>query len=161
MPSIRIIQADLNKPRHQADIIATLDAYAQDPMGGGKPMADDVKAHLIPGLQAHPTTYVFLAYRGDPDTDGQAVGVANCFTGFSTFAAKPLINIHDLAVVTSARRMGVGRRLLDAVADKARSLGCCAVTLEVRDDNPAARSLYQSYGFHDNGIPHRFWKLKL
>lgn len=138
-----------------------LDAYAQDPMGGGKPMAEDVKARLIPGLRAHPATYVFLAYRNDPRADGEPVGIANSFLGFSTFAARPLLNIHDLAVIPKARRLGVGRKLLDAVAEKAKSLDCCAVTLEVRDDNPAARKLYADYGFHDNGTPHRFWKLKL
>ncbi len=164
MTSIQIIQADLTNPRHQADLIAMLDAYAQDPMGGGQPMPDDVKTRLIPGLQAHPATFIFLAYQqnpDDPDAIHKPVGIANCFLGFSTFAAKPLINIHDLAVIPNARRLGVGQKLLDAVADKARSLHCCAVTLEVRDDNPAARNLYQAYGFHDNNTPHRFWKLKL
>ena len=158
---IHVTQADLDNPRHQADLVAMLDAYAKDPMGGGEALPEDVKARLVPGLKAHPTAMIFLAYQGDPDTDGQAAGVANCFTGFSTFAAKPLINIHDLAVAPTARRMGVGRKLLDAVVEKATSLGCCAVTLEVRDDNPAARKLYQSYGFHDQGVPHRFWKFKL
>tara|TARA_R110002111_G_scaffold133331_1_gene199175 strand:- start:141 stop:626 length:486 start_codon:yes stop_codon:yes gene_type:complete len=161
MSTIHVIQADLNNPRHQADLVAMLDAYAQDPMGGGQPLSEDIKAQLIPGLKAHPTSHVFLAYRGDPQTDGQPAGVANCFTGFSTFAAKPLINIHDLAVAPTARRMGVGRKLLDAVAEKARALGCCSVTLEVRDDNPAAINLYQTYGFSDHGHPHRFWKYKL
>lgn len=161
MPPIHVIQADLDHPRHQADLVAMLDAYARDPMGGGRPLTDDIKSRLVPGLKSHPTTVVFLAYRGDPDTSGQAAGIANCFTGFSTFAAKPLINIHDLAVAPDARRMGVGRKLLDAVADKARSMGCCAVSLEVRDDNPAARNLYENYGFSDHGCPHRFWKYKL
>jgi ribosomal protein S18 acetylase RimI-like enzyme len=157
---IQVIQADLLNPDHQADLLAMLDAYAQDPMGGGKPMTDDTKAQLIPGLQAQPAAYVFIAYYHTTEGN-QPVGIANCFQGFSTFAAKPLINIHDLAVIPSARRMGVGRKLLDAVADKAKSLGCCAITLEVRDDNPAAQNLYQEYGFHDQGTPHRFWKLKL
>ncbi len=165
-PAIQIVEADLTDPQHQSDLVAMLDAYAQDPMGGGEPMAEDVKARLVTGLQAHPATFVFLAYRGDPgdrssSAGGEPIGIANCFLGFSTFAAKPLINIHDLAVIPQARRLGVGRKLLDAVAGKAKSLHCCAVTLEVRDDNPAAQKLYADYGFHDNGIPHRFWKLKV
>ncbi len=164
--AITILQANLDDPRHRSDLVAMLDAYAQDPMGGGKPMSADVKENLVPGLRAHPAAFVFLAYRGDPEDSGEicggeAVGIANCFLGFSTFAAKPLINIHDLAVVPGARRSGVGRLLLDAVTAKAKSLGCCAVTLEVRDDNPAAQKLYTDYGYHDDGIPHRFWKLKV
>lgn len=160
-PSIHVIQADYDNPRHGADIAAMLDAYARDPMGGGAPLPEEVRQRLIPGLKAHPASYTFLAYQGDPDNGGRAAGIANCFMGFSTFAGRPLINIHDLAVHHSARRMGVGRKLLDAVRDHAKALGCCVVTLEVRDDNPAACKLYADYGFNDQGHPHRFWKLKL
>ena len=46
------------------------------------------------------------------------VGAAVCFIGFSTFAAKPLINIHDFVVLPAARGKGVGRRLLEAVEKK-------------------------------------------
>jgi ribosomal protein S18 acetylase RimI-like enzyme len=159
LPSIHILQADLTSLRHQKDIVALLDTYAQDPMGGGEPFSDEVKKRLIPGLRAHPGAYVFLAYRTRLDGGEEAVGLANCFLGFSTFAARPLINIHDLAVTPGARRMGVGKALLDSVCAKAKELGCCKVTLEVRDDNPAARKLYTDYGFNDGGVPHRFWKI--
>jgi ribosomal protein S18 acetylase RimI-like enzyme len=161
---IHVIFADYDHPLHAAYIVAMLDAYAQDPMGGGKPMAEDVKARLVPMLKAHPSSYTFLAFKGNPenpDGDGEPVGIANCFMGYSTFAARPLINIHDLAVHHSARRMGVGRKLLDAVKAKTIELGCCAITLEIRDDNIAAQKLYRDYGFHDDGVPHRFWKLKV
>ena len=158
---VYIIEADFDNPRHQADLIAMLDDYAQDPMGGGRPLTEEVRARLIPGLRAHPAAYSFLAYKGDPNTGGEAIGLANCFMGFSTFAGKPLINIHDISVTKAARRMGVGRKLLDAVRDKAKSLGCCYVTLEVREDNPTAQKVYADYGFHDQGIPHHFWKLKV
>ena len=158
---IHIIEADYDNARHAADLVAMLDSYARDPMGGGKPMAEEIKQRLIPMLKAHPTSFTLLAYQGDPAHGGEPVGIANCFVGYSTFAAKPLVNIHDLAVVSNARRMGVGRKLLDAVKAKMIELGCCKITLEVRDDNPAAQALYQAYGFHDDGIPHRFWNLKV
>lgn len=32
---------------------------------------------------------------------------------------------------------------------RARQLGCCKLTLEVREDNERARSLYKSVGFGD------------
>ena len=159
--TIHIIEADYDHPRHAADLVAMLDAYARDPMGGGRPIAEDVKARLIPMLKAHPTSFTFLAYLGDPADGGEAVGILNGFVGYSTFAAQPLINIHDVSVNSAARRMGVARQMLDAVKTKAIELGCCKITLEVRDDNPAAQKLYQSYGFHDDGIPHRFWNLKV
>jgi ribosomal protein S18 acetylase RimI-like enzyme len=77
----------------------------------------------------------------------EAVGVAVCFVGFSTFKARPLLNIHDLAVIPTHRGRGVGRKLLDAVERKARERGCCSVTLEVLEKNVGARRLYAAAGF--------------
>jgi hypothetical protein len=35
------------------------------------------------------------------------------------------------------------------VERRARSRGCCKLTLEVQDDNRRARALYESFGFAD------------
>jgi GNAT superfamily N-acetyltransferase len=137
-----VVQADLERPDHQKVVIALVESYARDPMGNGKPLPDDVKQALIPGLRRHPTTIIFLAYDGD-----QPVGIAICFGGFSTFYARPLINIHDLAVLPTHRGRGFGRALLAAVEDKARALGCCKVTLEVQENNLKARRTYEAAGF--------------
>jgi ribosomal protein S18 acetylase RimI-like enzyme len=142
MPAVTIIEADLNDAQHQAAIVALIDAYARDPMGGGQGLAEEVRAALIPGLQRHPTTVVFLAWDGETP-----VGIAVCFVGFSTFLARPLLNIHDLAVLASHRRQGVGRLLLEHVAAKGRALHCCKLTLEVRADNLNAQQLYAAVGF--------------
>jgi ribosomal protein S18 acetylase RimI-like enzyme len=77
----------------------------------------------------------------------EPVGVAVCITGFSTFRARALTNVHDLAVVPGWRGRGIGRRLLAAVEDLARERGHCKITLEVREDNPAAMALYRRLGF--------------
>jgi ribosomal protein S18 acetylase RimI-like enzyme len=139
---IAIVDADLARDDHQRAVVALTDAYARDPMGNGAPLAPEVLARLIQGLRAHPTTLVFLAYVGE-----QAIGIATCFLGFSTFHARPLVNVHDLAVLPAHRGTGVGRRLLDAVDRKARALGCCKVTLEVQENNTPARRLYTGAGF--------------
>ncbi len=138
---IEIIQADLNRKDHQQAIVALTANYARDPMGTGGPLDDEVLHLLIPGLKRHPTTLVFLAY-----VSGEAVGIATCFRGFSTFHAKPLINIHDLEVLPSHRGRGIGRKLLEHVERVARRSGCCKLTLEVGQDNPAKR-LYEEFGF--------------
>ena len=101
-----------------------------------------MRKDLIPGLRAHPTTLIFLAYR-----DAAPVGVAVCFRGFSTFTAQPLVNIHDLAVLPNERGKGIGRMLLEAVERKARSLGCCKLTLEVQENNLRAQRVYAAAGF--------------
>ncbi|HYF48761.1 MAG TPA: GNAT family N-acetyltransferase [Planctomycetota bacterium] len=139
---VEIVEANLMCSAHQAAIRSMTAAYALDPMGNGGPLPADVLDRLIPGLQRHPTTCVFLAFDGT-----KPVGIATCFIGFSTFAAKPLVNIHDLAVLPACRGHGLGKRLLEAVTRKARELGCCKVTLEVQENNRPARRVYQSCGF--------------
>jgi ribosomal protein S18 acetylase RimI-like enzyme len=95
-------------------------------------------------LRAHPTALVLLAFVG-----AEPVGIAVGFFGLSTFAARPLLNIHDLAVVPAHRGKGVGRALLREAETRARERGCCKLTLEVQDTNVRARGLYASFGFED------------
>jgi len=142
LADLRFLLADLNSPDHQRAIVQMLDAYARDPMGAGQPLPEDVYERLIPGLRELPTSLVFLAFRGE-----RPVGIAVCFRGFSTFAGRALINIHDFSIVPEERGRGVGRRLIQAVEDHARSLGCCKLTLEVQEKNLRAQRLYESCGF--------------
>jgi GNAT superfamily N-acetyltransferase len=142
MQAVDIVEADLTRAEHQDAVLTMIDAYARDPMGNGAPLPAAVKQALIPGLREHPTTLIFLAFSGD-----RAVGIAVCFLGFSTFKARPLVNIHDLAVLPGLRGGGVGRRLLAAVEEKARTLGCCKVTLEVLENNHRAMKVYAATGF--------------
>ena len=144
--------ADLTRAADRAALVAVLDGYARDPMGGGQALAPDVAATVADRLAAVPTARVWLASA----PDGAPAGIAVCFIGFSTFAAEPLLNLHDLAVAPAHRRHGVGRQLLAAVEEAARALGCCKVTLEVRDDNAAAQRLYRALGYGDGAAPHRF-----
>lgn len=139
---VDIVEANLSEPRHAEALLTMLDSYARDAMGIGRPLNAESRQRLMAGLIEHPTSLVFLAFQSE-----HPVGVAVCFVGFSTFKAKPLMNVHDLAVVPETRGQGVGRRLLKAVQSKAEQLGCCKVTLEVREDNQPARGLYHSQGF--------------
>ena len=137
-----VIEADLTRADHQAAIVQLLNAYAMDPMGDGKPLSETARRDVIPGLRQHPTTLVFLAYRG-----AEPVGLAICFLGFSTFAARPLLNIHDYFVLPTHRGLGIGRGLFAAIEERARALGCCKLTLEVQENNHRARRLYAAAGF--------------
>lgn len=142
--ALQVRAADLADPGDAAAVLALLDSYASDPRGGGVPLAAEVRARLVAGLRALPTTRVWLALSGtDP------VGVCVAFIGFSTFQGRPLLNVHDLAVRPGSRGQGVGRALLAAAEQHAREHGCCKLTLEVQDDNTPARGLYERFGFRD------------
>jgi GNAT superfamily N-acetyltransferase len=140
--SVEIVVADLAREDHQQAVVNLTAAYALDTMGNGAPLPGEVLDRLIPGLRAHPTTLILLAY-----VDGQPVGIATCFLGFSTFYARPILNIHDLAVLPGFRGHGIGRQLLEAVGDEARKRGCCKLTLEVLEGNTVAKRLYEAVGF--------------
>ena len=159
--AIRIVAADLSRAEDNAALLFLMDLYARDPMEGGQALADDVMREMVPALRKHPAHFVWLAFR-----DSAPAGFTICFLGFSTFNARPLVNVHDISVRAEFRGLGVGKKLLAAVESKARELGCCKITLEVRQDNEVARGLYRKAGFDRSvagptGVPMEFWQKKL
>lgn len=143
-PALTIAVADYTDPRDAAAVVALLDAYARDPMGGGTPLTDPVKARLAGDLAANPHAFSLLAW-----LDDKAVGLANCFVGYSTFAAAPIVNIHDFAVIPGHRGAGIGSALLAAIEAEALKRGACKVTLEVLSGNEPAKRLYAANGYGD------------
>jgi ribosomal protein S18 acetylase RimI-like enzyme len=71
------------------------------------------------------------------------------------------VNLHDLAVLPSHQSRGVGGRLLDEVARRARALGACKVTLEVVEANRGAQRLYARHGFGPAEAAPRFLTKRL
>ncbi len=160
--TIRIVQADYGNREQAAAIVALLDAYARDPMGGGKPLPAAVRSALVPGLAGIPGALTLLAH----DVSLGFVGLLNAFDGFSTFRARPLLNIHDLFVAPAARGRGIGRALLLGAEDRARARGCCKLTLEVLSGNHGARALYAALGYGAYALDPaagdaRFWQKPL
>ena len=139
---IKIVKADLNSLQHTHAIIDLLNAYASGQMGGNHPLTDYVKENLIGEFKKRSTIQILLAFVGS-----RPAGLAICIEGFSTFSCQPLLNIHDLAVAHAFQGRGIGRKLVEHVANLAKELGCCKVTLEVLDGNTRASDLYKSCGF--------------
>ena len=158
---IKLIKANYHNAQHQQEIPFLLNAYACDPMGGGEPIPANVLKNLVPRLAELPHAFSFLAY-----VDGKPAGLANCFEAFSTFAAKPLVNIHDICVLKQYRGLGLSQRLLEEVEAYAGEKGCCKVTLEVLSSNDVAKQAYKKFGFDgyslapDSGVA-EFWQKKL
>ena len=139
---IEIIQADLALPAHAEATVYLLDQYALDPMGGGNGLSAFAKTNLIDELRRRRWLRVMLAW-----VNSKPAGLAICIEGFSTFACKPLLNIHDLVVVKEFRGRGIAKQILLKLEALARDLGCCKLTLEVLEGNPLAQSLYQRCGY--------------
>ena len=143
--SIRIVLADYADAKHAQAIVHVLDAYASDPMGGGEGLSAFAKAHVVQELGKRPQAYSVLAF--DDALQGAPVGLVNCIEGFSTFACKPLVNVHDVAVLSSHRGRGIAERMLAKAEDQARVRGACKLTLEVLSGNAGAVRLYERLGF--------------
>ena len=139
---IEILQADyLNKDHAQA-IRYLLNAYAADPMGGGKPLPDEIQNCIAKKLSEIDYAVSVIAY-----VNAEPAGLVNCFEGFSTFLCKPLLNIHDMIVLQKYRGIGLSQMLLEKVEEIAKIKGCCKLTLEVLSKNVVAQSSYTKFGF--------------
>jgi GNAT superfamily N-acetyltransferase len=142
--TIEVVLADYRDAAQAAALVELLDGYARDPAGGGTPLSAQVRAELPAALAARPQAFSVLAY-----DDGQAVGLINCVEGFSTFACRPLVNVHDVVVASSHRGQRLAQRMLERVEQEARARGACKLTLEVLSGNVSARKAYEREGFAD------------
>ena len=140
--SLHVAAVDLYDPVQATIWLGLLDHYARDPMGGGDGLSDYAKLNLVHTIREVPGFHGALAW-----LDGEAVGLIDCFAGFSTFAAKPLLNVHDIVVHASQRGRGVGQALLTWAEQRAGELGCCKLTLEVLSNNTRAMRSYEQAGF--------------
>jgi GNAT superfamily N-acetyltransferase len=139
---IEVVRARYGNPAHAAALLELLDAYARDPAGGGEPLDEFARDNLIAELSARPFVFSVLAFDGDTP-----VGLVNAIEGFSTFACRPLVNVHDVVVAASHRGHGIAAQLFAEVEAIARERGACKLTLEVLDGNTSARALYRRLGF--------------
>lgn len=143
---IQIRRVSYGNAEDCAALLTLMDAYASDPMGGGEVLPMEVKERLCLDLSGNPGAISFIAWR-DGDGKPKAIGLLNCFLGYSTFKASPLLNIHDIVVLPEYRRQGIGQALLMAAEAEARERGCCKLTLEILSGNTRAMASYTRFGF--------------
>lgn len=137
-----IVLVRYDDPEQGLALLDLLDAYAQDPFGGGTPLRPEVRQTLLAALSRVPGAFSLLAM-----VDGRAVGLANCFEGFSTFNCAPLVNLHDLMVLPECRGQGLAQQMMQSIEQIAREKGCCKITLEVVQNNRHAQQVYEKMGF--------------
>lgn len=149
---IQIVKGDLNHLDHAENFLRLTAAYMADPMGEATSWNEEQKTTVIREMKDHPSALILFA-----KDDRNYVGLCTCFFAYSTFLAKPLLNIHDIYVDASYRGNGVGKKLIQTVEEIAIQEGCGKITLEVRKDNLNARDLYKTQGYSE--APHSmfFW----
>ena len=150
---MQLINVDLNNEKHCSAVLQLLSDYMLDEMGIREAMPQELGPKIIEGLQKHSGYLGFLV-----QIENTYVGLANCNLVFSTWKAKPLINIHDFVVSPEFRNRGVGLFLLKAIENYAREKGYCRINLEVRHDNYKAQNLYKKAGFKECDPSNYFWE---
>jgi ribosomal-protein-alanine N-acetyltransferase len=102
-------------------------------------------------LESGHTHYLFAF---DPTSPEKLAG----YGGLLAPAGGESADIQTLAVAPEARRLGLGRTIVLALLAEAKSRGAREVFLEVRADNPNARSLYDSLGFEEIAVRARYYQ---
>ena len=97
-----------------------------------------------------PAAQVVLALCGD-----EAAGFARWFRNYSTFLARPGIYLEDLFVFPGFRGRGIGRRLLEHLAQTAVARGYGRLEWAVLDWNEDAIRFYRSLG----AVPMSDWTI--
>ncbi|MFT6915577.1 MAG: GNAT superfamily N-acetyltransferase [Motiliproteus sp.] len=81
-------------------------------------------------------------------SDDLPIGFTQLYPAFSSVAMKPMLYLNDLFVLSTMRKSGIGKGLLDAAYDFALSNGFGNLKLATAIDNFSAKSLYESSGYN-------------
>jgi len=95
---------------------------------------------------------IFLA----EDSDGVLLGFTQLYPALCSVDLVEYYVLYDLYVDQGARRQGLGRGLMAAAEQHARSLGMARLDLETAKDNAAAQSLYHRLGFVRDDLFHKY-----
>jgi len=151
MNDVEFEYCDFNNPDHLTRLVELIEIYMTDPMGQATPLNKIQQLRMVDGLNKNFRFILFCIYKDD------IVGLVTFFENFSTFKARPYLNVHDVVVDPQFRGKGFGKLLLEQVIEIAKERKCCKVTLEVRDDNYTAQTLYIDHGFADTKPKMYFW----
>lgn len=100
----------------------------------------------------HDVTQNEKAYVIVADKNGERVGYADA----RILAREAQIN--NIAVLEEYRRQGIGDAMLAHLIEVFESKGCHLITLEVRESNKVAISMYEKHGFTTVGIRREYYK---
>lgn len=158
--NISILRVDYTNAQQASDFTQLLNLYAQDPMGNNASLSYNTLEQLCSNLAKLTHAHSFICY-----VDDIPAGLINCFEGFSTFQAQPLLNIHDVFIDATFRGLGISTKLLKQAEVLARELNCCKITLEVLASNTIAQQAYKQFGFEAGNdvvlCPTYFWQKPL
>lgn len=107
-------------------------------------------SHQVTGSAEQLRQHLFgapvYAYALVAEWDGKVVGLGLYFYNYSTFLTQPGIYLEDLFVLPEYRRRGIGKALLQHLAQNAIAQGLKRFEWSVLDWNEPAIAFYQNMG---------------
>ncbi len=103
-----------------------------------------VEPVLVTDFLANPANVLFVAVAG-----GEVIGMVSGIA--YVHPDKPLqLFVNEIGVCSRFRQRGVGRRLMEALLQQARALGCSEAWVATEVENSAARGLYRGTGAEED-----------
>lgn len=87
--------------------------------------------------------------------DGNPVGIGHYNFTLSSWSKNPDCYLEDLFVAPETRGHGVGRAIIDAIADAARDAGAERLHWMTQRENAVARRLYDTYAQESGFVRYR------
>jgi GNAT superfamily N-acetyltransferase len=134
--SFEVVQAT---PADVGDVAPLFDAYRQ--FYGKAPDVEAARRFLFARL-SKTEAVLFLARQGE-----RPVGFVNLYPVFSSVNLTRQWILNDLYVIPEARKLGVGRVLMERAHQLAVATRANCLTLETATDNIPAQRLYESLGW--------------
>lgn len=145
----------IRQPRWPADADRILELIEESATWHAERWPDDIRAGSMEGLRAQLPELV----KADEGRcirvavlDGVVVGLITAWlspapTGGLNYYAGPVVHIGDIVITASARRQGLGDRLMAEVERWAAARSAATITLTVHDGNEPAEALYRRRGY--------------
>jgi ribosomal protein S18 acetylase RimI-like enzyme len=130
---------------HEAEAVARLLVAFRDHLGLDWPSENAFLAGVEKLLDDRSTDFLL----GAPHADAPPAGVVQLRFRWAVWRAGPDCLLEDLYVEPSARRVGLGRALLDAAIARARERDARRIELDTAETNEPGLALYRSAGFSD------------
>jgi len=151
MKNIQTVIADLNDEQHADAYLKLMSHYACDPMGGGDDLSPYTKKNLVNTLLTRHDIFIVIVF-----VENNPAALLTAIEGFSTFACKPLLNVHDVVVHSDFRGQKLTTTLFEKIEEVAKQRDCCKLTLEVLSGNKIACDAYRKLGFSDYQLDPEF-----
>ncbi|MEW6153785.1 MAG: GNAT family N-acetyltransferase [Actinomycetota bacterium] len=140
----RAVVRPVRPSEHQAVADLTVSVYSEA-MGGS--LSPAYRARLADVASRAREAVVLVAVDRDERLLGSITYVPGPASGYAEFSAPDEAGVRMLVVAPEAQRQGVGTRLVQACADRARAEGRARISLHTTEALTGARRLYEHLGF--------------